>query len=27
MPDGAVVSSHDVATPGLSRLTTTLATR
>ncbi|GAA0660768.1 Flp pilus assembly protein TadD [Sphingomonas insulae] len=27
MPDGAVISSHDVATRGLSRLTTTLATR
>ncbi len=27
MPNGAVVSSHDVATRGLSRLTTTLATR
>jgi thioredoxin-like negative regulator of GroEL len=27
MPNGAVLSSHDVATRGLSRLTTTLATR
>lgn len=27
MPDGAVLSSHDVATRGLSRLTTTIATR
>lgn len=27
MPDGRVLSSHDVATLGLSRLTTTLATR
>lgn len=27
MPDGSIVSSHDVATRGLSRLTTTLATR
>ncbi len=27
MPNGAIVSSHDVATRGLSRLTTTIATR
>ncbi len=27
MPNGAIVSSHDVATRGLSRMTTTLATR
>ena len=27
MPDGAVVSSHDVATRGLSRLQTRIATR
>ncbi len=27
LPDGAVVSSHDIATRGLSRLTTTIATR
>lgn len=27
MPNGAVLSSHDVATRGLSRLTTTIATR